>query len=136
MSAEEKGAPMRAEDGSHLTATANASPVRRCERCGEELGVEQWWVTRYPAGVHTRCRDWEAAGFPFARHLTLLQRLRFQTQGDAQQLVVQAEAWFRRFDRAWPRPGAEGVLQGSRLLSRLRSRLAAAGVDPKLINQL
>lgn len=131
---------MRAEDGSHLSRAADARPVRRCERCGEDLGLEQWWVTQYPHGVHTRCRDWRAVPFPFARHLELLRKMRYSSStegaGDARRMLDAAEAWLRRMDRAWPRPGGDGVVVASRMLRRLRARLAEEGVDARLLNQL
>ncbi len=127
---------MRAEDGSHLTAAANARQEHRCEICGGVLGAEQWWVKRYPSGVHTRCRDWTAVGFPYRRHLTLLGRMRHSLEGSARDLVVLADDWLRGMERGWPAPGAEGVIKGAELMRRLRSRLAELGVEPRLTNQL
>ena len=127
---------MRAEDGSHLSAAADAQQQRLCEVCGGELGLEQWWVTHYPAGVHTRCRSWSEVAFPYARHLKLLRRMRFSLDGEAQEFVMLADQWLRGMERGWPKPGAEGVLKAALLLRRLRSRLAALHVEPRLVNQL
>jgi len=127
---------MRAEDGSHLTAAADAQKQRFCEVCEGELGIEQWWVTRYPQGVHTRCREWSEVAFPYARHLQLLRRLRASLEGEAHELVSLADDWMRGMERGWPKPGADGVIKGALLLRRLRTRLAALEVEPRLTNQL
>lgn len=127
---------MRAEDGSHLSAAANAKADHHCEVCGEVLGAEQWWVTRYPQGVHTRCRDWGAVPFPYQRHLKLLGRLRHSLEGSAREFVVKADDWLRAMERGWPAPGADGVVRGAELMRRLRTHLADLGVEPRVTNQL
>lgn len=126
---------VRAEDGSHLAASAGPV-VRRCEVCGGVLGDAQWWVTRYPRGVHTACRDWSTVPFPFQRHLGVLARMRRHLDGEALLCVRAAERWLARMMRAWPTPGARGVLAASRMLGRLRTKLSTLGIEPKKINQL
>ena len=127
---------MRAEDGSHLAHAANARCESLCDVCGGALGTEQWWVTRYPQGVHTRCRDWTCVGFPSRRHRTLLGRLRRSLDGRAREMVILADDWLRDVEKNWPAPGAEGVIKSSELMRRLRTRLVELGVQPRVTNQL
>jgi len=126
---------MRAEDGSHISR-ADAGTPTRCALCGHLLGDEQWWVTRYPDAVHTRCRNWAAVEYPYKRHLALLAKLKHTVDGEAREYVVMAERWLKAQMRAWPSPGAEGVVKASQLLVRLRARLVTCGVDTKVLNQL
>ncbi|MGE0792504.1 MAG: hypothetical protein AB7S26_42935 [Sandaracinaceae bacterium] len=52
-----------------------SAPRGHCVECGGPLEGE-YWMTRYPDGVHARCRRWEREPWPFDRELEALRGAR------------------------------------------------------------
>ncbi len=123
-----------ADDGAHLTEAMVRPTV--CEECGNLLHTEPWWVTKFPRGVHTRCRDWARTPFPLKRQLDVTRKLSARLDGEAQVCATAAMRWIARRERHWPQGGAQTVLDAFAMLRRLRTKLSALGVSQKLLNQL
>jgi hypothetical protein len=126
---------MSSADGSHI-AGGSAGVPRRCEVCNQELGDEQWWITRFPNAVHTRCRDWTRVAFPFARHVEVLTTFARRLKDDERAIALEASAALATLARDWPAGGSTAVLQASGIVRRVRTTLGARGVDGKLLSRL
>lgn len=126
---------MSSADGSHI-AGGSAGVPRRCEVCKSELGDEQWWITRFPNAVHTRCRDWSRVGFPFARHIEVLATIARQLPEAERTVAHDARLALAAVAAAWPTGGADAVLRASAIVRRARTDLGARGVDGKLLGRL
>ncbi len=113
-----------------------ASAQGTCRRCGAPFGMEPWWVTEYPNGEHTRCRDWTGRPFPFARQLDLMRKLWPGVEGPARTCLHSAGARLAQLQQGWPAGGAGAVLTALETLRALRLALAQAGVDRKVVGKL
>ena len=125
-----------AADGAHLAAIPTEPLLGHCEGCGDPLGDEPWWVTTLPNGIHTRCRRWEEEPYPFSRHLEVTRRLIRRLPAAAAADARAAHGWLLTQRRHWPKGGARSVERGFALMRRLRCRLGAAGVEPRLLQEL
>ncbi|MCP4498916.1 MAG: hypothetical protein GY822_02990 [Deltaproteobacteria bacterium] len=126
------------QDGAHLTK--GCSYPTHCETCEAPLGCEEWWVTEWPRGVHTRCRDWTKVGFPYQIKLEACQKLEARLRRDgvheAAQFAKSASSWFLRRKMVWPTNAMQTVFAGAKLIDRLRAKLNEYGVPSKLQNSL
>ncbi len=123
-----------AADGANITSVL-VRPTY-CEVCGGHLGTGSWWVTEYPKGVHTHCRDWSTRPFPLERQLTFIRKMTPRLEGEAAECVRAAGEWLRRRQTRWPAGGAEAVDEAFAMLRRLRTKLSVLGVDQKMLNKL
>jgi len=104
--------------------------------CGEDLGDEQWWITRFPRAVHTRCRDWTRVAFPFARHVDVLTQIARRHEGEERAIAHDAIGALSELARAWPSGGADAVVKATAIVRRARTALGARGLEAKLLGRL
>jgi|GEM_PF-1392397 len=125
------------QDASALMGSGIEAAAGTCVVCGQALGWETWWVTRYPHGEHTRCRDWTRHPFPFERQLTALRKLWRQLDQDAiRREVARVGRELAQMQARWPGQGAQTVQSAMDSTRKLRSALLVAGVAPKLLSQM
>lgn len=96
-----------------------------CVVCGEPVGSELHWVEG-DGRVHHRCRDFNAAPFPFDRQLTTLRRLVRELRAALREVIAAGTA-LRRMRSGWPARGREAYDDGERRIAAVRARLDAIG---------
>ncbi|MEW5852622.1 MAG: hypothetical protein AB2A00_27810 [Myxococcota bacterium] len=126
-------------DGAALAAACVGPGVASCTVCHAPLtGAEPYWMTEYPRGEHTRCRQWRRHPYPFLRQIGVLRRLwRMASSEGARQELVAAGRWLTQQAARWPeQASAEMVVETLARLRSLRMVLNAHGLDRKLVGQL
>ncbi len=125
------------DDGSRLAYVRDPHAERTCAVCGGALFDGVWWVTKFPQGEHGRCRDWTRHPFPFQRQRDVLDRLARRVQREDGAKIARAAV--RALDaqrREWPAGGWRAVEACMQTTATARTRLAALGVEAKLLSKI
>jgi hypothetical protein len=124
------------QDGAALMGAGSASAQGHCRVCGKLFDTQPWWVTDYPNGEHTLCRDWETHPFPFTRHLVLLRRIWPRVEPEARVDIRRVGVFLKELSTHWPRGGGQCVMDALGELRKLRLALSNTTVERKLLSQL
>ena len=111
-----------------VTGNDMAPPEGRiCLVCGQPAGADPFWITVYPNGVHSRCRDWSGVPFPYDHELSKLRRM-YRDLGKLLASVARAGSALHRMQRGWPEGAADGTGEAERLLGEVQERLKRSGL--------